>query len=715
MAQRLSNSFINTSVPGAYPNVSVISTAAGVGASGIIAIIGEADGGNSYQNVALANNFFTPDQYDQVIQAYTSGPVVDAFNAFTAPSNDTDITGTANTIYIIKTNSGSKASALVDTNYGTLQAINWGTSGNNNKYQITSTAAEIAPTVTSSVITAFGAALNSASFSISLNGGAPTVVTLSATSSNHATAAELATELNTMLPSGITAAAGTVINTIVLTVAADATANRSGSGKSFELVDSTPGDLTALGLTAGIITSAQEPAIEVNIVNSATSTNETIDVSAVVGLTVGYAGTSGTLTINSAKTLLTTTVVGGAGTSLSINMAQFTTVADLASFIASQAGYSATVVAAARQLPPSALDSVSAIGISSAINQPGRIKFANSAFIKAIGTSTAVSFVSTATAGLPSIMTSSAYLAGGARGATSASDIVNALDQLGGIQVNIIVPLFSQDATADIALGLTDSTSTYTIAAIQAATKNHCIEYSTPKLKRNRIAILSNLDTFVNDKSIAQGLAQARCSLAIQPSTQVNSLGVLTVFQPWYTACIAAGMQAGGFYKAIVNKYANVVSFTDPVGFDSGSPGDVEDALDAGLLILTQDTGGNRWVSDQTTYGYDTNFVYNSIQAMYCSDLIALDLAQSFQQTFVGKSLADVDASVCLAYLSQKMTQYRQQKLIAPSDDAPLGYKKAKIQITAPTVNVSVEIKLATAIYFIPINLYISAVESTAS
>lgn len=715
MAQTFSNSWVTTNIPSAIVNTQVISTANGVASSGILAIIGEADGGASYQNVALANNFFDPTQYDQVVATYTSGPIVDAFNALTAPSNDTNITGSANSIYIIKTNSGTQASALVDTNYGTLDAINYGVSGNSTKYQITSVAAEVAPTVTSSVIPAFGAALNAASFSIALNGGALTVVTLSSTSANHATAAELATELNTMLPAGITAAAGTAVNTIVLTVAADAGANREGSGKSFELVDSTPGDLAALGLTAGLVTSSQEPEIEVSIVNTNSGVSQNIDVSATVGLTVGYAGTAATLTINAAKTLLTATVTGGAGSNLSINLSQYTTIGTLATFINSQPGYSATVIAAATQLPPAALDSVTAIGINSAASQPGRIKIAAYSFNQAVSASTLTEFVPQATMGLPSVMASAAFLSGGARGATLASDIINALAQLAGVQVNIIVPLFSQDASKDITAGVTDPGSTYTIAAIQAAVKNHCIEYSTPKLKRNRIAILSNLDSFLNDKAVAQGLAQARCSLAIQSPTLLNSLGVTTVFQPWMTAVVAAGMQAGGFYKAIVNKYANVISFADPTGFDSGSPGDVEDALSAGLLILTQDSGGNRWVSDQTTYGYDSNFVYNSIQAMYCSDLIALDLGQSFQQTFVGQSLADVDASVCLAYLSQKMTSYRQQKLIAPSDDAPLGYKKAKVSIAAPTVNVSVEIKLATAIYFIPINLYISAVESTAS
>ena len=129
---------------------------------------------------------------------------------------------------------------------------------------------------------------------------------------------------------------------------------------------------------------------------------------------------------------------------------------------------------------------------------------------------------------------------------------------------------------------------------------------------------------------------------------------------------------------------------------------------------MTLSTGGNSWVSDQTTYSFDSNFVYNSIQAVYTSDILALDLAASFQAAFVGQSLADVDAATALSYLAQKMAGYQRLKLLAASDDAPLGWKNPTISILAPTMYVGVEIKLATAIYFIPININISAVQQSA-
>ena len=126
MAQRLTTSFINTVIPGAYPNVSVKSIPVGIGNTGVVAIIGEAAGGSSFKNEDLKNNFFTPDQADKVIKKYVSGPIVDAMQALSSPSADANIVGSATNVLILKTNAGAKASAIVDTDYGNLQAQNAG-------------------------------------------------------------------------------------------------------------------------------------------------------------------------------------------------------------------------------------------------------------------------------------------------------------------------------------------------------------------------------------------------------------------------------------------------------------------------------------------------------------------------------------------------------------------------------------------------------------
>lgn len=719
MAQRITTSFLNTNRPGAYFDVKVKSTPVGAATSGNIVIIGEAAGGAAVSGIdstngdLLKDNFFTPDQLDLVTDKYVSGPIVDAFRAIAAPSSDANITGSASRIYIAKTNVSTKASATVAAAYGTLSDRNFGTDGNKYSFTIEQSVDELVPTITGTAISSFGAALDSASFTLRVDGGAATVITLGTGAGLHDDITELVTELNGLLPAELEAAPGVAADTLTLRQVEDATANSKGTGKTIELIDSTPGDLALLGHSAGLITSAAEPEIELSITRQDTGINEAFLASAKVALAVGYEGTTATMDIT--DTTLTTTVTGGSGSNLSIDLSQYQTISELADYISSQTGYTATALSGSTQTSPVRLDDVTGAGICSTGTGllAGRIKAAAWSFQQAAAKSAVLEFEPTSTIGLPQVA-SRTFLTGGAKGGTLAANIVAALTDLEGVDVNFVIPLMSRDATADITDGLTDASSTYTISAVNALVKSHVLKMSTAKIKKHRLGVVSIDGTYEDAEAEASTLAHPRMSLCMQRTSQVNSVGQVVNYQPWHTACVAAGMQAAGFYRSITNKFANVISFTDPQGFDSGSPGDIETALDAGLLFMEKAVVGNKWVADQTTYALDTNFVFNSLQAMYAADLVALDLADSFQTAFVGQSLADVDASTALSFLASKMDSYKKQKLIAASDDAPLGFKNANVRISGPIMEVRVEIKLATAILFIPINIEISQVQSEA-
>jgi len=714
MAQRLSTSSVNTNIPGAYPEVTVKSTPVGITSTGDIVIIGEAEGGQDYTQESLIDNVFSATQLDRVTAKYLRGPIVDAMSALVSPSNDSNIAGSAGRVYIVKTNGGSQASGSVAAQtgvYGTLKDKNYGVDGNKYYYQVIQAAYEAGPTVTgSSLVPGDGSIFDGLSFTVRENGGLATVVTLSATMTDHDDVTKLAAEIDAQLPGTLTCAPSG--DAIVISEVVDADANEKGSGKSFELVDSTIGDLAVAGLTAGAYYSSQEPEVQIDVKRQDTNTNESFSVNSEIALTISYASDAATVTISGDD--FDTTVIGGAGSNLSFKLSDFVTMADLAAFISSQPGYSATASADARNLTPSVLDEVTTVGIGSDSHEVGRLKKAAYDFAKAIASSAVVDFTATATAGLPaeSVVL---YLQGGTKGGTTAADIVNAIPALEGIKVNFVLPLFSRDASEDIAEGLTDSSSTYTIDAVNFAIKSHVLQMSTIKIKRNRIAMLSKWADYADVKAHAQTLASYRAVVTCQKSSQVNSQGVVTEYLPWHTAAIAVGMQSAGFYRSLTNKFANVISYKDPNGFDSGNIGSTEDAIDAGLLFLQKETAGNKWVVDQTTYGFDSNFVYNSLQASYMADVLAIQLADSLQNQFVGKSLADITSATVVAFLAKKMDEYRKLKIIGASDDAPLGYKNVKVSINGPIVDVKLEAKLATAILFIPIQLELSQIQSSTS
>ena len=99
---------------------------------------------------------------------------------------------------------------------------------------------------------------------------------------------------------------------------------------------------------------------------------------------------------------------------------------------------------------------------------------------------------------------------------------------------------------------------------------------------------------------------------------------------------------------------------------------------------------------------------------VYAADTVVLTTALRMERAFVGQSVADVSAGLALSYLQGIMSDFLRLKLIAPSDDAPLGFRNAKIVIEGPAMRVSVEVKIAGSIYFIPIAFYVSEVTQTA-
>src|SRR5665213_756019 len=239
---------------------------------------------------------------------------------------------------------------------------------------------------------------------------------------------------------------------------------------------------------------------------------------------------------------------------------------------------------------------------------------------------------------------------------------------------------------------------------------------STMKAKRHRQAFLSIRDTFANAQATSANLASSRCSCTFEDVMDADgSIGV-EQYQPWMAAVKAAAMQAGAFYQSIFAKGIQISGAVQAAGdFKDQDPDQVDEALQAGLLPIVRDeTGLYTFSSDQTTYTADDNFVFNSIQAMYAADLVTLTLAQRTQKAFVGKSLADVTASLASTTISSIMADLMRNKLIAPSDDAPKGYKNVSVKINGPLMAIKMAVKLTTSIYFVVINFTVSQVEQSA-
>lgn len=481
---------------------------------------------------------------------------------------------------------------------------------------------------------------------------------------------------------------------------------RTGTGIHF--YNTLAAAATASTGTGTFVVSATEASQNILVNRSFDRIAETLKCGSQVALSVGHIGT-GTVTI-SATSL---TLQGLA----SVLLSSFKTVGDIAAWISAQAGWTAVATPNCASLPPTALDEgvFQANQNSQTAAYPARIKKDAYDTVTAIGTSRGVEFVVAPAAGLPSVQANT-FLAGGTRGGSTDASIAAALESAGLTKGNFVCTLFSRDATADIADGLTDATSSYTISGVNSNLSAHVSKYSQFKKRRPRQGFASIRTTYAAAKTAAQTLSNFRLAVTFLDTIALGSSGNQT-FQPWMLGVIAAGMQAAGFYRPMFNKSIGISGVLQAAGdFSPQSDDQVEDAILAGLLVArSRDQGGFAFVSDQTTYSADTNFVYNSVQAVYVADVIAQTTAQRMEAAFLGQSLADVTAGVALSYFKGVMADLKRLKLIAASDDAVDGYRNAVIQINAPSMLVSAEVKEATGLYFIPIRFLITQVTATAA
>lgn len=520
-----------------------------------------------------------------------------------------------------------------------------------------------------------------------------------------------------------------------VTITLSDTAVVDGQGKTLEIADLLTGtDLFSrvakvLGSTTAatwystsaspkLIVSASEYVAKLSVARQLTSSSEEFSAGGTIALKLGYYGVGATCQVVVTSSRITTTVTGGAGDDLDLLLKDFPTLNDLAAYLNAQPGYVAAVGSAAiGSYASSNLDEGTFFAGATHANYGLRLKVDAAKFYAAVSASNLVQIgnpVASAAAGLPDIMATT-YLVGGLKGATTNANVTGAIDALEAVKCNFVVPCFSRDVADDITDELTDSGSTYDILTINAYAKTHVLKMSTFKKRRNRQAVLSLRGSFAEAQEAAQGIASFRCAMTFQ-DVKVQTSSATIQSQPHTLAAIAAGMQAAGFYRDITAKGINCSGIVHAAGdYKESLDTDVEDALLAGLMPAKKgDPSGFVWVSDQTTYSGDSNFVYNSFQAVYVSDVMSLSAAQRMEKAFLGQTPGDISSGVILAAFEATLADFLRLKLLAVSDDAPKGYKNAKVKLSGNTALCYAELKIAVGLKFIPIQFLLSEVVQSA-
>lgn len=569
--------------------------------------------------------------------------------------------------------------------------------------------------------------LNSRSLSFRVNGGSVAgPVTLSGAEANHDSIADLVAELNSLPAFSASLVASASGQSLVIKSLAVSDKHRDGFSETVELVDSTPGDLAAFGHTAGLKTSASEPRASVKLDQKRDLLVEESTLGGNVVLTLGHDGsggvTSASVEVTETQVVLTTNL-----DSQSFDKSAFNTVKQLADTIDLLPGWEASVSNSVyNSLPLSVLDLVSGVGAlkTAAGAKPARIKKDAFEVSQFFSQSQIAGISDQSETGLPDALTET-FLSGGAKGATLSSDIVEGLSKFEKFHVNFIVPLFSRDATEDIADSLTDAASTYTIDGIHQAVKTHISLMKTTKKRSERQGVLSLKKSYADSKEKAAALADARLQLVIQDIRQIDAAGNIKWFQPWALACLVAGARGGApIGLPLTFKFLNLSGLrhtaqpmTTPeadVSIDFDPDIQYEDAIQSGITFLeAPQTGGFRVVVDNTTYGIDNNWVFNRANVLYAADIVEFNFRNAMEQRYVGVKNT-VRAAEVQSTAESVMATFLTQGITVSTPDAPQGFRDMTVRIEGNTIYITVTVKLVEGIDFVLSDITLQRATQTA-
>lgn len=699
--------------PGSYSKTNIdLGGGFPLGPAGLIAVLGEADAGApGSQEINIANNRFSADQISVIRSKYRSGPIVDAAGMLFAPAADAAIPSGAQTVWFYKTNASVRAELPLATTYGTARAREWGVGGN--KVSVKNVLIPETAATTSSSGPFDESTVPAGNFTMRVNGGASVTVTVAGTyATNAALVADVATWSVPGVSFSVTGSNGA--SEIAVTQVAAPTAHQNGWGRSFQIIDGTNNPIPAMNLSEGIFTPAVEPSATITLNHLRDGYSESDSLGGAVVLELGHDGSGGVTSASVSVTASNITLTTNLG-SVSLPKSGFAILKDLVDELnlASYGGWSASLSSPLyNQLSLDVLDIVSSVGAMSTLGEkPARIKKDASDVADFFAESAMAELIDQAVKGLPDALAET-LLVGGARGATNPASIVTALEKFEKFHVNAIVPLFSRDATEDIADSLTDSGSTYTIDAIHQAVKTHISLMKTTKKRSERQGYLSLKDDYAACKTKAGDLADGRMQLLIQDVRQTDGQGVIKWFQPWALACLMAGARGGApIGEPMTFKFLNCSGIRHTAQPMSTPDADImidfdpdlqtDDAIQAGITFLENpQTGGFRVVVDNTTYGRDGNFVWNRGNVIYAADIVAFNFRNSLEAIFVGKkntvSVADI-SGVASTILNGFLTQ----GITVSTPDAPQGFKNLVVRLEGNTIYVEVTIKIVEGIDFI--------------
>lgn len=307
--------------------------------------------------------------------------------------------------------------------------------------------------------------------------------------------------------------------------------------------------------------------------------------------------------------------------------------------------------------------------------------------------------------GAPTNTTTAAYLTGGHEGSTTpgaegtpfteAADWQSAIDLLKKLYVNTIVVL-----TAD--------------PAVHAMLKSHnAYMCGAGRMERDGVVGMMNTGlTGLASKSECRSqliaLNTRHLRAVAQQCERYDSDGNKEKMDPYFTACLPAGMQAGSAVgTSLVHRYINTLGMYSSSTVDPKD--DAEDLIEMGLMFAEQvDGSGHRWVRNITTYLSSSNIAYTDAHMNEEVNYAVYNFRTELEEMIAEKGFAGT-VQAADGRARNKLTELMDEKVLN-------GWRSLSITIVSDVMEVAAEMSPMPSINFVKnyIHLYIAPVSAAA-
>ena len=293
------------------------------------------------------------------------------------------------------------------------------------------------------------------------------------------------------------------------------------------------------------------------------------------------------------------------------------------------------------------------------------------------------------------------YFVGGARGVSANSNWQAGFDALIERRGNHIVPLIAQDLVNE------GNGSTATFESVRAQLLEH-VKVARTSGKNEMGGYLGFKGTKTEFIAQTAAVNDGDVQVFSQRMAFLNSASVLTVHDEWVAAVVAAGMRSGAneVGEPLTYKFIGTSQLEQDSSWSPSSRTDVNQLLAAGCMFAEAAPGGIRWVRDITSHIKDDNIAFIDGNTRDAVRFVAYDLRTFLEDRFTGLKATPATVASIRESAASKLAEYLGDNIIVESLDPETesvivpGFRRLRVFIEGNVATIRVEIFPVTGIVF---------------